>query len=252
MSSQYNTGVNIKYQVLVSIAGLVLVVLLTVFPPTVNADFSWRKPLIGLIFSIFCFLGVLAVFSPYQCGKLVNKKIETVGLISNKIVSHDKGIVLRGHHPTCGKYSAHIFRIKNRTFCAACIGLLIGGLLALVIAVGYFFWNWQVIEHITMIVFLGITGVSFGLLQFKFKSFVRLFANTVFVIGTLLILIGIDKTIQNLFFDLFMISLIAFWLFTRISLSQLDHEMICSSCNIENCKIRTKKREELTPPIHGV
>ena len=89
------------------------------------------------------------------------------------------------------------------------------------------------------LVVLGVVGTVFGLFQFVFNSLVRLFANTVFVVSTLLILIGVDAAVQNLFFDLFVVCLIAFWLFTRILLSQWDHERICFDCETENCAART-------------
>ena len=62
--------------------------------------------------------------------------------------------------------------------------------------------------------------------------------NTIFVLGSLLVLIGIDELVHSLFFDLFVVCLIIFLLFNRISLSQWDHEMICSGCVTENCMSR--------------
>jgi hypothetical protein len=240
MVGQHNIRVGTTYLVLVSLTGLLIVFVLTIFPPAVTGDLSWRKPLIGSIFSLICVLGILAVFSPNKClGILdIGKKNRTVGSDSSMLVSHGTSNALQGHHPTCGKYDAHIFRVKHKVFCAACSGLLLGGLLALAGASVYFFGDWRVAEHSSLMVLLGVVGVSLGLFQFKFRSLVRLFVNTVFVLGTLFILIGIDKLVHSLFFDLFVVSLIVFWLFTRISLSQWDHERICSSCEIENCGIR--------------
>jgi hypothetical protein len=236
MFQQHNIKVDIKYQLLVSAIGLLLVLMLTVFPPTVTGDFPWRKTVIGLIFSTFCVLGVLAVFSPNKCGKILDRKKETANVDS--AVSYGASTVLLGHHPTCGKYSAHTFQIGDKTFCAACIGLLLGGLLALAGAVVYFFCDLKVADYGVLFGLFGILGVSFGLFQFKFRKLVRLFANTIFVLGALLILIGIDGTVHSLFLDLFVICLIVFWLFTRISLSQWDHETICSGCETENCRVR--------------
>jgi hypothetical protein len=240
MSQQRHIRSDIKYQLLVSLLGLFLIVALTAFPPTVSGNLSWRKPVIGSIFSSICILGILAVFSPNKCLRIldIGKKNRTVGSDSSRLASHGTSYALQGHHPTCGKYDAHIFRIKDKIFCAACTGLLFGGLLALAGAAVYFFGGWRVAEHSSLMVLLGIVGVSLGLFQFKFRSFVRLSVNTIFVLGTLLILIGIDELVHSLFFDLFVVSLIVFWLFTRISLSQWDHERICSDCEIEDCEIR--------------
>jgi hypothetical protein len=240
MSQQRHTRSDIKYQLLVSFLGLLLLAVLTVFPPTVSGNLSWRKPVIGSIFSSICVLGILAVFSPNKCLRIFNigNKNKTAGSDSSKLASHGTSNALQGHHPTCGKYDAHIFRIKDKIYCAACAGLLLGGLLALAVTAIYFFGDWRVAEHSSLMVLLGIAGVSFGLFQFKFKSLIRLFVNTVFVLGALLVLIGIDELVHSLVFDLFVVSLIVFWLFTRISLSQWDHERICSDCEIEGCRIR--------------
>ena len=240
MFQQHNIQSDIKYQLLVSIAGLLLLAALTAFPPTATGDVPWRKPVIGSIFISICVLGILAVFSSNQCLRIFNigKKKKAVGSDSANFVSHGTSNVLQGHHPTCGKFAAHIFRIKGKTFCAACIGLLFGGLLALAGAFIYFFGDWRAAEYSSLMVLLGIVGVSFGLFQFKFKNLIRLSVNTFFVLGTLLILIGIDELVHSLIFDLFVVSLIIFWLFTRISLSQWDHERICSDCEIESCRIR--------------
>jgi hypothetical protein len=240
MSQQRHIRSDIKYQLLVSFLGLLLIVALTFFPPTVAEDPSWRKPVIGSIFSSICVLGILAVFSPNKCLRIfdIGKKNRTVGSDSSKLVSHGTSNALQGHHPTCGKYDAHIFRIKDKIFCAACTGLLLGGLLALAGASVYFFADWRVAEHSSLMVLLGIVGVSLGLFQFKFRSLVRLSVNTFFVLGALFILIGINELVHSLFFDMFVVSLIVFWLFTRISLSQWDHERICSGCEIEGCGIR--------------
>ncbi|MGD9130537.1 MAG: hypothetical protein PVH73_03060 [Candidatus Bathyarchaeota archaeon] len=239
MSQQRHIKSDIRYPLLVSFLGLLLVAALTAFPPLVAEDYSWRKPVIGSIFSSICVLGILAVFSPKCLGILdIGKKNRTVDSDSSQLASHGTSNALQGHHPTCGKYDAHIFRIKDKIFCAACVGLLLGGLLALAGASVYFFADWRIAEHSSLMVLLGIVGVGFGLFQFKFRSLVRLSVNTIFVLGTLLVLVGVDELVHSLFFDLFVVSLIVFWLFTRISLSQWDHERICSSCEIENCRIR--------------
>ncbi len=239
MSQQHNVRSDIKYQLLVSFLGLFLVVLLTVFPPSVVGDGPWRKPVVGSIFSIICILGVSAVFLPNKClGILSIGKKNNLVSDSAKPALHGKSNILQGHHATCGNYEAHIFRIKGKTVCAACAGLLLGGLLTLAGATAYFFGDWSVADYSSLLVWLGVVGVSFGLFQFKFRSLVRLLMNTIFVLGVLMVLIGVDELLRSLVFDLFVVSLVFFWLYTRISLSQWDHEMICSGCNVENCEVR--------------
>ena len=231
---------DISFLVLISFLGLLLIAVLTAFPPNVTGNIPWRKPLIGSIFSTICILGILAVFSPTRCLKILKlrRRETTSNSSSGKYISHSSSPSMQGHHPSCGKFSAHIFRIRNKTFCAACVGLLLGGLLALTGALLYFFGNWCIAEqNSSIIILVGILGVGLGLFQFKFRSLLRLFLNIFFVLGTLLILIGIDDFVHSLMVDLFVVSLILFWLFTRISLSQWDHKRICSECNVADCEL---------------
>lgn len=239
MTKQSNIRLDTKIQVLLSFTGIAIVVLLTIFPPTTTENIPLRKPIIGTIFTIFCALGILAVFSPSNCKNSLNHKNEQ----NPKPVTQQAATTLRGHHPTCGKYEDHTFKISDRTFCAACIGLLLGGLATLAVSLPYFFGDWQPTQNPLLILF-GVAGVVLGLFQFKFKSSLRLAANTVFAVASALVLIGVDGLAQSLFLDVFVFCLIVFWLFTRILLSQWDHVVICSGCTIENCEYGEQKRRE--------
>jgi hypothetical protein len=229
--------VDITYQLLLSFAGLLLLILLVFFPPTITGNISWRKTVIGSVFSAFCGLGIFAIIAPNACGNILGNTRGAKVSDSTK-VKNTESPVLAGHHPTCGKFSAHIFVLRNQTFCAACIGLLIGGISALIVSFFYFFGGTQFTGYSMLLVLLGSLGVGIGLFQFKFRSFVRLLMNVIFVLGALMVLIGIDMIVYSLFFDFFVICLIVFWLLTRILLSQLDHKIICSSCGVENCEVR--------------
>jgi hypothetical protein len=239
MPPKHNSNFDVTFLTLLSILGLILVTVLADYPPAATVIVPWRKPFIGSIFSIICILGVLAVFSPSQCLKIFElKKKNSSNSGSSRFVSHGLSVSLRGHHPSCENFAAHVFQARNKTFCAACTGLLIGGLLALTGALIYFFGNWGVFgQNSSLMVLLGLFGVGLGLFQFKFRNVVRLSLNTFFVLGTLFVLVGIDETVQSLIFDLFVVSLILFWLFTRISLSQWDHKRICLECNVAGCEL---------------
>jgi hypothetical protein len=236
MLRKQKTRTEITQNLLLSFIGLVIVVFLVVIPPTATSDFLWRKPIIGTVFSVLCFLGVLAVISPSKCSGLIETRKQNDGLFSansKKLLTNFKG-----HHPSCGKYSAHVLQLLGKTHCAACIGLLFGGLLGLAGSVLYFFVGFPVSDFNFVLVAFGAVGILIGLFQFSFRGLARLFANTVFVVGAFLVLVSVDSTVGGLFFDLFVVCLIVFWLFTRISLSQWDHERICSVCETEICSAR--------------
>lgn len=176
----------------------------------------------------------LRFFSPTQCRRIVKAEQKTTYVDS----SCNSIPTLEGHHPTCGKYTAHVFSIKGKTYCSACIGLLVGGILALGVSLFYFFGGLTFEGYGLLMVILGVVGVFVGLFQFKFGNVTRFLANIVFVLGALFVLIGVDVSVESLVFDLFTITLIAFWLFARISLSTHDHQVICSRCNTDGCRFK--------------
>lgn len=214
--------------------------MLSVYPPMKHESFVWRKPLIGLAFSVICILGVLAVFFPKQCSGMFDflAKGKRKHSTADRFASHGTSSVMKGHHRDCENFSLHVFRISNRTFCTACTGLLLGGLTALVGSVLYFFGDWQIELNSLLVVWTGLLGVGFGLFQFKAgRTTIRLSLNTFFVLGNFLVLIGIDKLVQNVFADVFLVLLTIFWLFTRILLSQLDHKRTCYICKVATCEL---------------
>jgi len=244
MSQNLSRNSDITYLVTISFLGLFLAGMLTVYPPKVHENLLWRKPLIGSIFGLICVFGILAVFSPTWCSRIFDfrKEEKPSRPYLAKFASHGASSTLQGHHPDCENFAAHVLRIGDETFCAACTGLLLGGLSALVGTFLYFFCNWRVEQSSSLMVWAGVFGVGFGLFQFKFRSFVRLLLNIFFVLGTFFILIEVDKVVHSVTVDLFLVALTLFWLFTRISLSQWDHERICYACKVATCEFADRKK----------
>jgi len=232
----------------VSLFGLFLVGMLAFNMPVAEEDLLWRKPVIGSIFGSICILGILATLFPKECSGTSHFKKEEIPTNKynetpqSRFASSSVYPSIRGHHPDCGNFSAHVFQIKNKTFCTSCTGLLLGALITLAGTILYFFNNWQISHESLLVVSFGILGTGFGLLQFPLfknrRGFLRLFLNAYFVLGTSYILIGIDMLIRSVAIDLFLILLSVFWIFTRISLSQWDHKRICYACNVAKCEFR--------------
>jgi uncharacterized membrane protein len=230
----------------ISFLGLLLVGISTLRAP-VKEDFSWRKPLIGSLFASICLLGAFASLSPGICSRALHLKG------ANQPKAEAVPYVVRGHHYDCGKFSAHVFGLGGHILCSSCTGLLLGALIALALTIPYFLDYWQ-IEGNPLIVYLGILGVSLGLLQFSlFKgrsNVVRFFLNLYFVIGASLLLVGVDALAQSAAFALFILPLIAFWIITRISLSEWDHRRICRTCDRLTCALASPGRSRDDPDAH--
>lgn len=223
-----------------SFVGIALILPLAAYKPTVHFDFSWRKPLIGFLFALICIAGVLAVFFPEKCTKTLHRRRKDEAWTSEvtDAISYSATINFRGHHPDCGKFADHLTHVRGRVFCAACTGLLFGALIVLAGTVLYFFVDWNFLWlHGLWAVFVGQVGVALGLFQFKFKGFTRSVLNAFFVIACFLILAGVDSRAENVFFDLYLIGLTVFWLFTRILTSQWNHLQICRACSVP-CRLK--------------
>lgn len=227
----------VLFQVLVSLFGLILVVLFAVNPQVSQESFVWRKPLVGSAFAVICILGILAVLFPSSCSGLFAGGTKQKGLGAQ--VSHAASSNLRGHHPQCIHYSGHVFTVGGRRFCATCSGLFLGVLLALVGDGASFFRNWHVGQYAALAVAVGVVGVALGLAQSSLPilqmGVMRLFTGAFFVVGAFLVLLGIEELTRSVSLDLFVVALSVLWLVTKISLSQWDHERICSRCTSESC-----------------
>lgn len=221
----------------ISFFGASLSVLFSYCPPPLQEDFAWRKAVVSLVFGLICISGILAAFFPKQCTNMLDFQK------GRGNVFHGDS-ELSGHHPSCENFSPHVFQIGSRKVCVACTGLTVGGVLALVGTFLYLFADWHVKENMVLVVVLiGLLGVSAGLFQFGAKQrLVRFSLNVFFVLGSFLVLIGIDGLSQSMFVDLFLIALIAFWLFTRIMISQWDHERICVACDVTVCEFQKMRK----------
>jgi len=106
----------------------------------------------------------------------------------------------------------------------------------------YFFGNLYIWQNGLLLSCVGVAGVVVGLLQLSVFNIpwrpIRSFINAFFAFGAFLVLVGIDEITQSIYIDLFLIVLVTFWLFTRILLSQLDHDKICRRCNAKSCEFR--------------
>lgn len=229
----------------VSLFGLGIMVVSAFYPPPVLENFPLRKPLVGSIFGLICICGMLAVLFPGPCSRKIGFKKEeeqAPHVFYNNSNSEGKKLTLLGHHPDCGKFSAHVFRADDKTFCAGCTGLFLGGLAAFTGTIFYFFGNLHVGQNSILLLWIGAAGVVLGLFQFSpFSALwrpIRSFINAFFAFGAFLVLVGIDEIIQNIFIDLFLIVLIIFWIFNRVLLSQWDHERICRLCKVRACVFR--------------
>jgi len=214
------------FLVVVSVFGLAIVPIL-LFQPNLHADQSpFRRPLISALYGVICVAGVVAVFYPGKCRLMFQKSNATFG--SNKTSASE--IQLKGHHPDCEEFSANRIAISGSVRCAACTGLLMGAIVAMVgivlFSLGFFDWG-------TVSLWVLVAGevlMLVGLAQIRMKGYVKMGANALFVVGSGIILIVADLAGQNLLIDLYVLGLIVFMLWFWILLSEWNNRRICVAC----------------------
>jgi len=232
-----------KLYLLFSFVGLFLVVVFVYFEPPVSGTIPWRKPLVGAAFGIVCILGIFAGIFPSKCsstfhfrrGKQANDQNSTL------LPKKSQALLFRGHHPNCGNFGPHVFRVGNAVLCAGCIGLVIGAAVSVVGVAVFFFGEVSCWPSCYLIFWVGFVGASCGLLQYHLfslgRSSIHLFVNAFFVFGVFMLLVGVDSIVQNAVIDFYLVTLSLFWVYTRIVLSQFDHRKICAACVVEECEL---------------
>ncbi len=227
------------YFIGISFFGLYLLCVLTFYTPISTINFPLKRQLIGSIFGAICISGIIAGVSPSRCSWILHFKSQKKSSHRTNQIETGEITNFSGHHPICRNFSDHVFHLGNRTYCAGCTGMVLGATISLIGSFLYFFCGFHLGEVDAIIFWLGFIGVIFGLLQnnlLNLKSGVnRLFLNTIFVFGAFLLLIGINEITDNLVIEFYLLIIIAYWIMTRIFLSQRKHRKVCDSCSLKSC-----------------
>jgi lipopolysaccharide export LptBFGC system permease protein LptF len=122
---------------------------------------------------------------------------------------------------------------------------LVGAIVVLVGIGMYFFGNLRIGEKPFILVSVGAVGLILGLFypfMPRFRSgFARFFASILFAVGSFLILVSMDEAVASISIDLFFVALSVLWIFTRVSLSQWEHQRTCSQCSLVSCTVQKEK-----------
>ena len=248
MKTRANTNLTLEFMIACSLFGSLVTLLIVVCPHSTVQDYFWRKPLIGLVFLLICAWGSLTAVSPRKCS--IAHETQMSRALMNSDVKTSFPSSSEGHHPHCGRFSAHVIRFEGTSYCAACTGLLVGGVIAMSVTSLYFFFGLNAGLAGFPAVLVGQSGLILGLTQFKLKSWIRSIANLLFVLGSSLMLIGVDQLVGSVLVDTYVIGLIILWILTRVMISQWDHRRICLSCGF-SCATETKF-SVLSPATHSV
>jgi hypothetical protein len=214
------------FLVAVSVIGLALVPLL-LLQPNLQADPSpFRRPIIGAIYSAVCIAGIVAVFYPVKCRMM----FQNPNVSPNSMKTSPSAVQFRGHHPDCEKFSGNRITIRGTLFCAACSGLLVGAIAAMVALVLFSLGLFDLGTGSLWVLAAGEVLMLVGLAQIKLRSYVKMGVNALFVVGSCISLVAADLAAQSLLVDAYVLGLIVFMLWFRIWLSEWNNKRVCSEC----------------------
>jgi hypothetical protein len=205
-----------------------------------------QKGNITAAFGTICILGIAAGTSPSRCNRLFMhfQTDKPTHIEQGDTARNKQRISYRGHHPTCGNFSSHVIQIGDRIYCAGCAGLVVGALIALAGTASYLFLQDLSAQVVAAFFWIGIAAVTMGLLQYELfinKASLHFLLNIIFVVGALLLLIGVNEMNGNLSLSIYFLLVILFLINARSTLSRLEHEKKCSTCKAENCNAKQRK-----------
>ena len=215
--------------ILFSVVGLIILPFLLFQSAKFEVNFPYSKFLVGSLYSLVCLLGIVAVFYPQKCQNTFAFR-QNATLESKSRTGEGSDLIFKGHHPNCRKFDGNRIKICGFVFCSACLGLLIGAIFAMIGTMFYFFFGTPFPLANLGILLVGSGAMLLGLVQFVFRSYVKLIVNSLFVVGSLLMLISADLISGSLLIDLYVVGMIVFLLLTRIMLSEWNNRKICLEC----------------------
>lgn len=194
----------------------------------------FEKHLVGSAFLFLCFLGISFCIRPGWKKKLLKKHTTTerpqeMAFKRNRI----------GHHPDCVVFNHHRIMIKQKSWCAGCVGLLIGCLLSSGLMILYLLDLFEFNVSLSRLLFFSGLGTLFvvyiEILLGSRSALIHIIVNIMLILGFFLITIGVLQLTAEVINGFFTLLLCILWLDTRIVLSQWRHSRLCSICQ-EPCK----------------
>ena len=223
-----------------SLLGLSLVPLLILRTMMNPAVIEPQSQFVGLIFITICLFGGIAGIRPSTCSLSLSFGAKQEDQAIQESVAQ-KGIARRGHHYLCEDFSTHVLIIGENVLCAGCTGLSTGAAIAIVGTLLYFMIGIP-LNAAELVFWIGFAGVAVGVLQHNIyhalgnaRGSFRFMLNVFFVIGAFLLLVGADQLAGSIAVDSYILLIVLFWIYTRISMSNSEHQRICSHCDLKVC-----------------
>ena len=223
-----------RYYFILTIFGIIILFLISLLSKPAGSISFFDKLAVVSTFVFCCVIGIsLSIYPAWIKRLLKNHKISDKG---NKNI---KKIKFNGHHPDCEKFNSHTIKISKKTYCAGCLGLIIGFALSIIISIIYLlnYTDFNLNVKFSML-YIGILTVIIVLVEISTitKPVIHIFSNIFFIVAILLILLGILEITHDKSYGFISIMISFIFIQTRIHLSKLKHTNTCNNCSKE-CKI---------------
>lgn len=191
---------------------------------------------VSIFFIISCLIGISLTKYPGWIRRTF--KFRTTGSINK----NNKKLLRKriGHHPDCEQFKSHTIKIKNKIYCAGCLGLATGSLISICLIIFYISFSIDISSEIFLyLLIFGLIMIGFVFLEIilnKRNTYIHIISNSLLIISFLIIFIGITEITGNIIYGIISIVLSFLWIDTRIQLSNWNHSKICKNCN-KTCKM---------------
>ena len=205
---------------LTPLLGLAVLIGLTYQFP--SPSIIYQREITAAIFLIICTLGAMAGFYPGKISGLLKKR---------EAARNESGEGYLGHHPTCGAFSTHVIRLRERIYCSGCIGLVLGALIGFIYTMFSIFSDNQVTAEFTFTI--GVVLIVLGVLQHLLdndRPIIHSTLNMLLVLGVALARSAAHVLNGGLVVDVYALAFTLYIILARIELSQNDHKLICEAC----------------------
>lgn len=227
----------VNHYIILSIIAAILLLLLAFF------SFSNKKTIgindrlfVSIFFIISCLIGISLAFYPGWFKRFLKRRVYTATNQKIKKAARKR----EGHHPNCIQFKNHSIRIKNKLYCAGCLGLALGCIISIFLMVIYIQIDFSLsLEILYFLIIIGLIIISFVFVEtilFKRNAFIHIISNSLLVLSFLIITISITEITSNTLSGIITIILTFLWLDTRIQLSSQHHTLICNNCD-KSCKM---------------
>jgi uncharacterized protein YacL len=227
-----NVSVYLIFSFLAAVFIGILVIISPAYTPPITIE---EKGIIAGVFITSCAIGISFTLKPnwirqYQPQKK-NREKDT-----NKETTR----IFQGHHPDCYKFQNHTIQWKHKTWCAGCLGLLIGLCASIVLMILYVVIDFRQLKMISYLLFIVglfiITFVYFEIVYSNRHPLFHVFSNSLLPLSFFIITIAVVGLTEKLVYGFFTILLCFLWLDTRVQLSKRRHRLLCLYCS-ESCKM---------------